>query len=86
MEVLDDIDDVVPVTNPRLRDLHNPLEWYSDEEFYRHFRFTKDTTLFLIDKLKNKLERPTRRHHALTCVGLQQVCVTFLFYSTANNC
>ena len=56
-----DLNRIVPVDRPLLRDLHNPLEWCSEEEFRQHFRFTKVTTLFLIENLKDSLDQSCMR-------------------------
>lgn len=65
-----------------LRDLHNPFEFYSDNEFRARFRFSKDSTIFICDMLRENLTRPTRRHYPVS-VELQ-VLTALRFYATGT--
>ena len=79
---LDDVVANMPIPRPRLRDSLNPLEWYFEDEFFKHFHLSKNTTLYIIEMTDDALKRPTRRSNALNTI--HQVCVTLLFYTTGS--
>ena len=64
------------------RQRQNPMDIYSNEEFVRRYRFTKDTTTFLVDLVREELERPTLRSCSLPVV--LQVCIALQFYATGT--
>ena len=54
----------------------NPLEYFSDEEFFVRYRFPKNIVRELCDKFRHNLERPTNRSSSLSvevqiCIGLR---------------
>lgn len=66
----------------RLCDSTNPLEWYSDLNVKNRFRLSKRTVLWINDKLKDDLNRPTNRHCALNSV--QQITTALYFFSCGS--
>lgn len=65
-----------------LRDLNNPFEKYTQNEFITRFRFSKETTIFICDMLRENLSRPTQRHDSVS-VELQ-VLSALRFYATGT--
>jgi len=45
----------------RLRDRSNPLEVYSEYEFRRRFRLSRDATMYVVSMIADKLSSPLRR-------------------------
>lgn len=65
-----------------LRDKMNPFEMYTCEEFLLRYRFTKDTTIYLCDLLREKLTRPTQRHDPVPVEF--QILSALRFYATGS--
>ena len=65
-----------------LRDQSNPFEFYDGIEFQARFRFSKDTTMFICDMMREALVRPTRRHSPIP-VELQ-VLSALRFFATGS--
>jgi nuclease HARBI1 len=68
---------------PRVyRDRSQPFEVYDDEELIRRYRLPRQCILDLCGELQHKLERPTRRAHALPVAT--QVFTALQFYATGS--
>lgn len=65
-----------------IRDMENPLEFYSDVEFKRRFRFTKNNVIQLLLPIIAPLQRNTNR--GLPVSPLISLLVTLRFYATGN--
>ena len=70
-----------PVRGPR--DRSNPFEMYNDEEFRARYRFTKQTTVGIIDMLEGDLRRDTQRNAALP--AMLQVLTALRFYAVGEK-
>nr|CAD7435405.1 unnamed protein product [Timema monikensis] len=95
LDNLDDIDDVIEglvdleedVTNliPKryLRDIDNPLEFYSEDEFRMRFRFSKDNVVNILHPLvEDLLKKPDQR--GLPLPSIQKLMLALRFYATGN--
>ena len=59
-----------------------PYEMFSDRELREHFRFGHEGIRYISDLLRPKLERVTRRGHALTVE--QQVLTALRFFASGS--
>ncbi len=64
------------------RDRRNPLECYNDYELYERFRFPREDIYELTDLLRDDIECPTKRNHAIPLVMC--VLTALRFYATGN--
>lgn len=64
------------------RDRNNPLDFLSDEELFRNYRFSRRGILHLVDLFGAPLRRRSRRNHALHPV--QQLLIALRFYGTGT--
>lgn len=81
LEILDDeIEEIVP--RKRLKDHLDPFSGLSDVEIYNRYRFPAVVVMEIVDLIRDELERPTKRHAALSPV--QQVCCA-LRYLASNS-
>jgi hypothetical protein len=63
------IDDVLDAANVRPRHFHTRvenIEKYTEEEFRSRFRLRKDTFIYLLEKISEKLEPATNRNHSIS--------------------
>ena len=70
------------VCRPQLRvfkDYQNPFELYDDDSFRNWYRLSKPTAVFVIDMLRDDLQRATKRNHAIPVHV--QVLTTLRFYA-----
>jgi len=71
----------IPVREPKqLWDRQNPLISFKNEEFYQHFRFSKENLLKVVDFIQEDLQFPNNR--GLPLSPLQQVCLTLSYYTS----
>ena len=84
LQDLDFLDDVNQVLRPErvYRDHSNPFEYYSDDEFRKRFRFTKEGTMFILNLISEELEHGTNRGHGLP--PMLQLLVTLRYYATGS--
>ena len=52
---------------------------FSDEDIRNRFRFKRESITYLVNLLKNDLERPTKRNHALSVET--QVLISLRFFA-----
>jgi len=64
------------------RQRQNPMDIYTNDEFVRRYRFSKDTTMYLVDLVREDLERPTLRSCSLPVII--QLCIALQFYATGT--
>jgi hypothetical protein len=60
----------------------NPLKFYSDFEFKKRYRFTKENFQFLCNEFEEDLGRRTNRHGALSTAN--QLYIALRFYVTGS--
>ena len=69
-----------------IRDMENPLETYTEQQFKRRFRFDKFTVVNILVPL---IERVNINHRGLPISPLMKMLVALRFYATASfqvNC
>ncbi|XP_041346973.1 putative nuclease HARBI1 [Gigantopelta aegis] len=64
------------------RDRDNPFDRLSDECFRMRFRLSKNTVRVVTDMVREDIEQPTRRNHAVPCE--LQVLLALRFYATGG--
>ncbi len=64
------------------RDRLNPFEYYTDEEFIRRYRFSKDTTHRIVEIVGPNVAKVTKRNHVLP-VHIQITCA-LQYYATGT--
>lgn len=65
--------------NPRL----NPFEKYTDEEFRRRFRLSKESVRFLYSLIGQQLE-PIKTRPGFTISGMDKILITLRYFATAS--
>lgn len=60
----------------------NPMEEYSDEQFRRRFRLTKEAVQYLNSLIGDKLE-PKKSRENFTITPLQKILITLRYFATA---
>jgi hypothetical protein len=66
-----------------IRDGQNPFEFYTDTEFKRRFRFSKDSVLHgILPRIQHELVKVNNR--GLPIAPVMQLLVCLRFYATAN--
>jgi hypothetical protein len=58
------------------------LQGWTDEEIRKRYRFSRQGVCFLTDLLKEELERPIKRSHALSVE--KQILIALRFYASGN--
>lgn len=66
----------------RLRDRHNPLEWYNAIEFKLRYHLYKETAIFVADLIQSDLSSPIRR--GVHIPPIVQFLVVLRFYATGG--
>lgn len=64
------------------RDRTNIFEVFDEDELQRRFRFGRAGIAYLADLLRDELQHPTRRNHALSVQ--QQVVLALKFFATGG--
>ena len=67
----------------RVRDRHNPLEYFdNDVDFVAFYRFPRQMIIEIVDLLKEDLE--TRSSHKKNVNALLQVCISLKFFANGG--
>ena len=64
------------------RDRRNPIDIFDDAELVKRYRFSREGIMRITDIVKNDIEHPTRRNHAL--LPSQQVLIALQYYTTGT--
>lgn len=64
------------------RDRQNPFEYYDDIDFRNRFRFTKPAAMVIIEMLRDEVQHPTARNHAVP--AHLQILAVLRFFATGS--
>ena len=62
-------------------DRTNPLEMFTDTQFVKRYRISKDSFRWLLELISNDLQHPTNRSRAL--LPIEQLSITLQFFARA---
>ncbi|XP_037972328.2 putative nuclease HARBI1 [Plutella xylostella] len=84
IEAIELITDRVLWDRPRIfRERTDYFQKYDDLDFFRRFRLTKRSVLFLLTKIESKIEFQEDRNHSIPPIN--QLLMTLRYYATGNH-